>query len=429
MARPTAHRAQSRVSACCRRYDQGPAAASGIPPVAAHRSQILYGCAGTFLGQSGLFIDLPSLPLLARDFQVSAAGSQESITAYALGYGFSQLVWGPLSDRWGRRPTALTGLALFSLASLLLVVVSGFAPFLIMRLIQGIGAGCGTSVSRACLRDVFSDRLLTRAMSFVAMSYAIALGLAPFLGGLIARVAPWRVDFLLLALLGAATAAVLSLGLKEARRQPPTERRAGLGLGGIALGYGRLARDSRFLVPTLIATFGTGLMVVYGAVSPFDFEKGFGFSPSQFGAISLSLSVPYLLGAAVVSRWVMGLGQERLLRGGLSAVLAGAGLMLALALAGRFDAASLLLPMLVVTLGAGLLVPIGLAMPMQAFPAQAGQATALTGFLQQEGTGLLVAMAVGISVSSQVPLALALLALGGILALLVHAYGRLAPRR
>jgi hypothetical protein len=87
--------------------------------------------------------------------------------------------------------------------------------------------------------------------------------------------------------------------------------------------------------------------------------------------------------------------------------------------------------MLVVTLGAGLLVPIGLAMPMQAFPAEAGQATALTGFLQQEGTGLLVAMAVGLSVSSQVPLALALalLALGGILALLVRAYGRLAPSR
>ncbi len=360
---------------------------------------------------------------------MSVAASQASITAYALGYGLSQLVWGPLSDRWGRRPTALTGLALFSLASLLLVVVSGFAPFLIMRLIQGIGAGCGTSVSRACLRDVFSDRLLTRAMSFVAMSYALALGLAPFLGGLIARVAPWRVDFLLLSLLGAATAGVLSRGLREPRRLAPTQRRAGLGVGEIALGYGRLARDSRFLVPALIATFGTGLMVVYSAVSPFDFEEGFGFSPSQFGAISLSLSVPYLVGAAVVSRWVMGLGQERLLRGGLGAVLAGAGLMLALGVAGRFDADSLLPPMLVITLGAGLLVPIGLAMPMQAFPAQAGQASALTGFLQQEGSGLLVALAVWIPDTTQVPLAGSLLVLGMALALLVRAYGRLAPGR
>jgi hypothetical protein len=118
-----------------------------------------------------------------------------------------------------------------------------------------------------------------------------------------------------------------------------------------------------------------------------------------------------------------------LLRGGLGAVLAGAGLMLVLGLSGRFDAVFLLLPMLVVTLGAGLLVPIGLAMPMQAFPAQAGQATALTGFLQQEGTGLLVAMAAGISATSMVPLAAALLALGGILALLVRAYSRLAPSR
>ncbi|MDM7937263.1 MAG: MFS transporter [Cyanobium sp. CZS 48M] len=418
-----------RVSACCRRYDQRSDAGFGITSGAAQRSPILYGCAGIFLGQAGLFIDLPALPLLARDFQVSAAASQETITAYALGYGLSQLAWGPLSDGWGRRSTALTGLALFSLASLLLVVVPGFVPFLILRLIQGIGAGSGTSVSRACLRDVFSDRLLTRAMSYLAMSYALALGLAPFLGGLIGRVAPWRADFLLLALLGAATAVAVSRGLTEARRLPPAERRARLRLGKVTLDYGRLARDPRFLVPTLMASFGTGLVVVYGAISPFDFEQSFGFSPSGFGLISLSLSVPYLLGALVLSHWVVRLGQQRLLQAGLGAVLVGALLMLLLGLAGRFDAVSLLLPMLVVVFGVGLLVPIGLAMPMQSFPSQAGQASALTGFLQQEGSGLVVALAVGIPISSQVPLALALLVIAGILALLVRAYGRLGASR
>nr|WP_259735990.1 MFS transporter [Synechococcus sp. CS-1329] len=145
-------------------------------------------------------------------------------------------------------------------------LVPGFVPFLILRLIQGIGAGCGTSVSRACLRDVFSDRSLTRAMSYVAMSFALALGLAPFLDGQIARVAPWRGDFLLLALLGAATAVAVSRGLTEAHRLPQGERRARLPLGEVALIYGRLARDSRFLLPSLMASFGTGLMVLYEVV-------------------------------------------------------------------------------------------------------------------------------------------------------------------
>jgi predicted MFS family arabinose efflux permease len=199
-------------------------------------------------------------------------------------------------------------------------------------------------------------------MSYVAMSFALALGLAPFLDGQIARVAPWRGDFLLLALLGAATAVAVSRGLKEAHRLPQGERRARLPLGEVALIYGRLARDSRFLLPTLMASFGTGLMVLYGAISPFDFEQSFGFSQSGFGLISLSLSVPYLLGALVLSHWVVRLGQQRLLQAGLGAVLVGA-------------------------------------------------------------------LAVGIPISSQVPLALALLAIAGILALLVRAYGRLGASR
>jgi MFS family permease len=88
--------------ACGRRYNQRSDAGFGITSAAAQRSPILYGCAATFLGQAGLFIDLPSLPQLARDFQVSAASSQETITAYALGDGLSQLAWGPLSDGWSR---------------------------------------------------------------------------------------------------------------------------------------------------------------------------------------------------------------------------------------------------------------------------------------------------------------------------------------
>ncbi|MCT4364166.1 MAG: MFS transporter, partial [Synechococcaceae cyanobacterium MAG-AL1] len=143
-------------------------------------AQISYACLGSALGQSGLFIALPSLPAMASDFQVSASTAEESITAYALGYGFSQLVWGPLADRFGRRPIALCGVTLFTLASLGLALVPGFGAFLLLRLLQGVAAGCGTSVSRACLRDVFSQRSLAQAMSVVAISYALALGIAPF---------------------------------------------------------------------------------------------------------------------------------------------------------------------------------------------------------------------------------------------------------
>jgi Na+/melibiose symporter-like transporter len=205
----------------------------------------------------------------------------------------------------------------------------------------------------------------------------------------------------------------------------PGDRKAGHGLGSIGVGYLRLARDPRFFLPAGIAMLATGMIAFYDAVSPFDFEVAFGLGKAQFGNLSLGLSVAYLVGALAVNRWVVRLGQSRLLRSGLVCVLIGGLLMLLPGLAGRFDAASLLLPMLVIVIGCGQLIPIGLAMPMQAFPAQAGQASALTGFLQQEGTGLLVSLATWIPDTSQLPLAAALLLIGLVLAILVRAYRRL----
>lgn len=388
---------------------------------------ILYVCLGAALGQTGLFIDLPSLPQLADAFGVDAAATQTTVTAYALGYGASQLVWGPLSDRRGRRPIALTGLWVFITASLLLAVVPGFEAFRLLRVVQGIGAGCGTSVSRAALRDVLSNRELARSMSFASISFALALGFAPFVGGLIGRATSWRVDFLLVAALGLATALYLARALPESLSP---ERAAGgsrLSLRAIGRGYLRLAVDARFLLPSLIATVATGMIALYDAASPFIFETRFGFNAAGFGSLSLGLTVAYIAGALMVVRFVVVRGQPWLLRFGLGAMLLGGLLMAGLGLAGLFDSLSLFLPMLVIIFGGSVLVPIGLAMPMQSFPAQAGQASALTGFLQQEGTGLLVLIATVLPTTSQLPLALALLALALLLGLLVRSYTRLSP--
>lgn len=388
---------------------------------------ILYVCLGAALGQTGLFIDLPSLPQLASDFGVDAAATQTTVTAYALGYGASQMIWGPLSDRHGRRPIALAGLWMFITASLLLAVVPGFEPFRLLRVVQGIGAGCGTSVSRAALRDVLSNRELARAMSFASISFALALGFAPFVGGLIGRATSWRVDFLLVAALGLATALYLACALPESLSRERAAAATRPSVAAIGRGYLRLAVDARFLLPSLIATVATGMIALYDAASPFIYETRFGFDAAGFGSLSLGLTVAYIAGALMVVRFVVARGQPWLLRFGLGAMLLGGLLMVGLGLGGWFDTLSLFLPMLVITFGASVLVPIGLAMPMQSFPAQAGQASALTGFLQQEGTGLLVLIATVLPASSQLPLALTLLALALVLGLLVRSYTRITP--
>lgn len=193
---------------------------------------------------------------MASDFRVSTATAEQSITAYVLGYGFSQLFWGPQADRFGRRPIALTG-------------VPGSGSFLVLRLIQGVAAGYDTSVSRACLRDLFSQRSLAQAMSLAAISYALALGIAPFLGGWIASVASWRADFALIALLGSLVLAYLARALGETLpprvSRPITPTRE---LAVVVRDYARLLRDRRFLLPALIAMLATGMVAGYAAISP-----------------------------------------------------------------------------------------------------------------------------------------------------------------
>ncbi len=385
---------------------------------------ILFACLGAVLGQSGMFIDLPSLPDLAADFRIGGAGAQATIASYALGYGLSQLLWGALADRCGRRPVALVGMLLFAVASLALCVVTGFASFQALRLLQGVGAGCGTSVSRATLRDVFSDRRLAQAMSWVSVCFAGALGFAPFVGGQIAQIAPWRADFLLLAAVAAATAAFLAIALPETRPAEAGQRPEKPRPARIVADYVRLLVDPRFLLPAAICALATGMIALYDAVSPFDLESGLGLSRTAFGNLSLSLTGAYLVGAIVVNRGVVRLGQGRLLALGAVCALVGPVLMLLAALAGWFSVASVLLPMLPVVVGGGLMIPIGLAMPMQAFPERAGAASALTGFLQQEGSGLFVALGAMLPAARLLPLATALLAIALVLALLVGVYGR-----
>lgn len=383
---------------------------------------VLLACLGAVLGQAGLFLDLPSLPDMAREFGVGDGAVQDTITTYALGYGLSQLFWGPLADRHGRRPVLLAGLGLYGATSLAMAGLTNLPAFLLVRLLMGIGAGCGTAVSRAALRDVFDGRRLTQRMSIVAICFAGALGFVPFAGSLVARLGSWRLDFLLLALAALATAVFVAGWVGETNRLDGEQRRRGFRAGELLRGYGGLLRDRRFLLPAALATLATAMIACYDAISPFLLETQLGLGKGSFGLLSLANTAAYLVGALTLNRTVVALGQQRLLAAGRLWLLGGSLTMLALGLGGGLATVPLVLPMTAVVIGCGLIVPIGLAMPMQAFPARAGQASALTGFLQQEGSALVVLLATLLPHSSQVPLAVVLLALALAVGLVVGVY-------
>ncbi|UBF27215.1 multidrug effflux MFS transporter [Kovacikia minuta CCNUW1] len=382
-----------------------------VNPAKGQVNVIIYACLGVFLGQAAYFIYLPSLLQMQADFGVDAAAMQNSIAVYAAGYGFSQLLWGPYSDQIGRKPVAMIGMGLATLASLVLSFTNAYGWFQVVRLVQGIGAGCGTSVSRAALRDTFVSTRLAQAMSYLSFAYAGALGLAPFLGGQIANWSSWRSDFIFLAILGILSLLYIFYFLPETKQVEESSKNRIFNLSLIT-NYLKILVNPNFLLPALTCAIATGMIALYDAISPFDFEKTFGFTPTQFGNTSLAITLAYLVGGILVNRGVIALGQKFFLRLGLFLILCASAGMLALGIMGTFNIYSLLLPMFLVVVGCGIIIPICFALSLHPFPTQAGLASALVGLVQQESTGLIIALSTYLSTTSQIPLALVLLLLG-----------------
>lgn len=381
-------------------------------------SVIIYACVGLFLGQSAYFIYLPSLLQMEADFGSDATAMQSSIVAYALGYGFSQIIWGPCSDRFGRKYVTIAGMSLFILASLAISFTEDYGWFQFLRLIQGMGIGCVTSVSRAALRDILTSAKLAQAISYTSICYAGALGIAPFLGGQFAGWLSWKFDFIFLSVLGILSLLYIIYFLPETNQIERATRISNFKFS-IVTNYLKILSAPQFLLPALTCAIVTGMISLYDVVSPFDFEKYLGLTPTQFGNTLLVITLAYLVGAVLVNRGVVALGQSFFLRLGVFLILLGSGVMLVLGMAKIFNVYSLLLPMFLVVVGCGMVIPICFALSLNPFPDRAGLASALIGVVQQEGTALIIFLATYIPTNSQTPLAFVLLGMGVVSMMLV----------
>jgi DHA1 family bicyclomycin/chloramphenicol resistance-like MFS transporter len=144
------------------------------------------------LGQFASNVYAPSLPSVASDLQTSAAGVQLTLAVFLAAFAAAQLVYGPLSDRWGRRPIVLAGLAVFLVGTLACAVATDLAGLLGARVVQATGAAAGVVVSRAATRDAFDGPELTRALATVTIAFAAVPGLTPLLGGVIEQIGSSR---------------------------------------------------------------------------------------------------------------------------------------------------------------------------------------------------------------------------------------------
>lgn len=370
------------------------------------------------LGPMALNIFMPSMPGLARHFQVDYGLVQLTLTFYLIGLGLAQLVYGPLSDRYGRRPVLLWGLGIFCVGSLLCALAPSIEMLMIGRAFQAVGGCSGLVLGRAIIRDLYDRDRSAAMIGYVTMAMSLAPMFSPALGGYLDTLFGWRASFGFCALAGIIVLACVIVTLPETLAGPGL----GEGIGPMLRVYGSLLRSPTFCGYALQTAFTSGMFFAFIAGAPFVVVTVMGEPPSSYGLWFMIVSVGYFAGNFCTGRFAVRLGVDRMI--GIGAVI---GLLGILALAaigwlGLLTLPGLFLPMAVVALSNGLTLPNGTAGAVSVNPRAAGAAAGLSGALQMlVGAGAAVLVGYGQDLDpSQYPMIWTMLG-SGLLAALAFA--------
>jgi DHA1 family bicyclomycin/chloramphenicol resistance-like MFS transporter len=359
----------------------------------------------------------PSMPSLVEEFATSAERVKLTLTLFLVGFAVGQLVYGPLSDRFGRRGVLLGGLLVYAAGNLACLVAAGIEPMIAGRFLQALGACAGTVLGRAVVRDVHGREGTARVLAWIAAAMAVSPALGPTIGGHLHVWFGWRANFVVLAATGLALLAAVWLFLAETNEQRDEAATDGRRLLG---NFAVLLADRSFVGWLLCGSLVYAGLYVYIAVAPFLFVDRLHFLPNEFGLLTIFTTSCYLLGTVAAGRLTRRLGLRRMVLIGCGAASVGGALMLGFALV-TLTAPTVLGPMMLFSFGMGITLPNALAGGMLPFPRLAGTASALLGFAQQALAALATFAAAALPQYSAVSMAglIAGLALGALLARLL----------
>jgi DHA1 family bicyclomycin/chloramphenicol resistance-like MFS transporter len=347
---------------------------------AARPSRVLAaGAIALLLGLQPVVTDiyLPALPLLTRELGASMAQAQLTMSALILAFGIAQLFWGPVADRYGRRPVLAAGLVALVFASLAAALAPS-APVLIgARIVQGAALAAAVVVARAMVRDLYEPAEGARVMAWALSGLGVIALAGPVAGGVVAGLSGWRATLAIVVMFGLATLVFTRWKLPETI---PARNPRATAPGPLLANWAAIARHPTFVAWTALMTCTYGGLFVVLAGSSFVYIEILGLSPAGYGLTMAAGSVAYLAGTFACRRWIARHGTAGAVARGAGFTLVAGVSVLALALAGVQAVWAVLVPQCLYAFGHGIHQPCAQASAVGPFPHAAGAASALAGF-------------------------------------------------
>lgn len=360
----------------------------------------------TALGPLSTDMYLPSLPAIAAEFGASTSHVQLTLSTYLVAFAMGQIVYGPLSDRYGRRPVLIAGFALYVAASGACAMAPSVNGLIVARAFQALGAAGPIILARTVVRDLYEGHRAAREMARMGTIMGVVPAIAPALGGLLQIWFGWRASFLASFVGAAILASSVVLLLPETLRQRSD---ASISPLGILRNFAHIARNPAFRMNAAIAALGYGGLFAFISGASFVLQGPYGLNPLQMG-LSFCLVVAGYVSGTILSRRIIGIGgPAAVIRYGTLFLAAGGTTMLVLRLAGTGSFLEIVLPMLIYTCGIGFILPQTMLGAMQPFPDRAGAASSLQGVTQMSWgalVGILVAWGLSFSPAA-LPIAIA----------------------
>jgi DHA1 family bicyclomycin/chloramphenicol resistance-like MFS transporter len=371
--------------------DPQPAGGGGAPKVdfvATRFGSIVILTMLVALGQMSMGLYLPSMPSMASTLGTEIGLVQLTLTVFIAGFAVSQLVWGPMSDRFGRRPTVLIGLTVFALAGFACSFAETVEQLIALRFLQAVGACSGQVISRAIVRDTTEGAVTARVMSYIALAMSLSPAITPSLGGFLEETFGWRANFLALGGVGVVLVVFVLFRLPETNRH---KQHDALMFRPMLRNYGYLLRDRTYLGYILSVGLIFGCLLSYQTGSPFVLMEGLGWSPREYGLLILFNVVGFLGGTLVNTRVGRRVGVPGMVVYGSWVIGFSGVLMVAPPLLGHISTVAVIVPMVVFLFGMGIALPNAFTGALAGFPRIAGSAAAMMGFTQM-GVAMLASL-------------------------------------